>query len=166
MRRVIVNRGPQLVQFKNGYRHLRSTGSSNSRRQSGQVAASAGIPVLTRPNTSLATIRNPASPVRWQLPQCHPVDPRQRRSLRAQPLQKGLHSRCLPLNLYRHSVRIVPDKPRKPLFHRQPVNKRAESHSLHHPANQHPPPQGRRFMWSLLRMEITSQENAPYRRQA
>ena len=63
MRRVMVNRGPQFVQFRNGYRYLRSAGSSNSRRQSPQVAASAGIPVATRPRPSLATIRNPLSPI-------------------------------------------------------------------------------------------------------
>ena len=38
-------------------------GSESSRRQSGQVAASAGMPVETWPRTSLATMRKPVTPV-------------------------------------------------------------------------------------------------------
>ena len=43
---IIVNRGPQLVQFIKGYRYRRSPGVSISRRQSSQIQISGEISVL------------------------------------------------------------------------------------------------------------------------
>ena len=62
MLRVMVNRGPQFVQLMKGNPKRRSAGSSNSRRQLAQVAASAGIWVETWPPDSLWTMRNSVSP--------------------------------------------------------------------------------------------------------
>lgn len=53
---MIVNRGPQLVQFVNGYRNLGSAGSNNSAKQSAQVAASAGTYFEDRSEEALSRI--------------------------------------------------------------------------------------------------------------
>ncbi len=59
--RTIVKRGPQLVQFTNGYRKRRSSRSNSSARQSQQVALSGVTGASTRPSCELFTIANPAS---------------------------------------------------------------------------------------------------------
>jgi len=59
----MVNRGPQFVQFVNGYRWRRSAGSENSRAHSGQVAMSGGIVESAIPSRRLDRIVNPGIPV-------------------------------------------------------------------------------------------------------
>ena len=58
----IVKRGPQFVQFVNGYPYLLSSGSMTSRRQSPQVAISGETGVYPVPSLSLLTIRKPLCP--------------------------------------------------------------------------------------------------------
>ncbi len=58
----IVKRGPQFVQFVNGYRYRRSAGSESSARHSGQVAMSGGIVERAIPSVRLSRISNRRAP--------------------------------------------------------------------------------------------------------
>ena len=92
------------------------------------------------------------------------IDPRQGRRFRAQPYEKCIHPALCTLNFNRHTVRIVADKANQALLKSQPVDKRPETHPLHHAAHQHPAPQNPVAAFSF-RLDFLSQNRASCRRQ-
>ncbi len=120
-------------------------------------------PGAHRPQNLAGNNPEPHLAYRRHIPGHNRIDPRQRRRLRAQPVEKGLHSLLRPLNLNGHAVRIVADKPRQPLLKRKPVNKRPEPYPLHHSAHQHRPPH---FVPFSIWLGFFSQNRASHRRPA
>jgi hypothetical protein len=61
---MIVNLGPQFVQFVNGYRYRRFFGSNTSAKHSGHVAMSGSTRVVFSPDSWLSRISNVENPTK------------------------------------------------------------------------------------------------------
>ena len=110
-------------------------GSSSSRRQSAQVAASAGMPVLTWP-LRIARDDTELFFSFWRNSlRSHRIDARKRRSFRFEAAEKCFHFPGRPFDLDGHASRIVADEAREALLCGEPVDEWPKPDALHDTAH-------------------------------